>query len=794
VFRFSRRYVLVAVAVFVGLLLAVVVVLATGWLRREHFHTGRSAAVEPWAASFVSPSTGYVLGTVACHFESFNPGFGCRLVVVVTRDAGKSWSRLHVPSVPLVDNPYDGGVTGITFANLRDGWLWGSQVWSTQDGGLHWRRAHIAGQVTGLLVSGRRAYVSSQLPIDGPTLLRSSIGGAAWRPVGTPHNDSLVQEAQSDGSPLLVPVSNGVIAGFDDVYARRGVTAYARVELWRTGAATRWEKLADVCTTNTTRGVAAGSPDNLTTGPGGTTGTTGSVAAGSQGVDSLSAGPRGDLLAVCSSGSGKAPSLELSTDGGRHFRRVPTSSRLDADSWSEVFSAGRPGTALATFPASWLQIFHIRHAARIHSLMFRTANGGRTWTTRSYTDDGSGWGPLQFISPNVGWVIRGAPGAPVDQLLRTTNDGAAFHAVPLPAVSFRGPREPVTRPLTNAFEPWSTSFVSTSRGFVLGTRRCSWSLGSADGACRATLLATSDAGAKWQTLPVPRVSLAEVNETPATVTSVTFADRDDGWLAGASLWATHDGGQHWTRIAIPGPPESALLSDVVASGGWAYVALSTINRVTLLRTPVGADDWQAVPGNLPHGKYGADVEALTAVGGNVWLGLGVTGSPEYQLWEARPGSALIYRGNPCAKAGPQHIGINSMTATSPNDLVISCGPGKLDTSTDGGAHLTPVPAPKGGDYLAPMASPPGRPDTIVMTWPSNYGGVAPPSNRPSWIDQSANDGRTWTRVYYHDGLAGWGDPQFVSPEDGWIIHGYPGTTDQLMRTTNAGATFTAIRF
>ena len=246
--------------------------------------------------------------------------------MVATHDGGEGWRRIHVPSVSLVDNPYDGGVTGITFANPRDGWLWGSQVWSTRDGGLHWTRAHVAGQATGLVVSGQWAYMSSQLPTDGPTtLLRSKVGGSAWRPVGTPHNDSLAQQAQSDGSPLLVPVNNGVIAGFDDIYAHRGVNDYVRVELWRTSGATGWEELTDMCDTNTTSGLAAGSPGSLSAVPGGDPGTTGSVAAGSPGVDGLSAGPGGDLLAVCGSAGGHAPLLELSTDSGRHFRRVPTS-------------------------------------------------------------------------------------------------------------------------------------------------------------------------------------------------------------------------------------------------------------------------------------------------------------------------------------------------------------------------------------------------------------------------------------------------------------------------------------
>jgi photosystem II stability/assembly factor-like uncharacterized protein len=521
-------------------------------------------------------------------------------------------------------------------------------------------------------------------------------------------------------------------------------------------------------------------------------------------VESLSGDPAGDLVAFCESAKAKTPTIELSSDDGRQFRPVSSPRGRDGALWSvgQVFAAGGPTAALALFPDSWLQIFRGRHASRIHSLLLRTANGGRTWTTRRYADHGSGWGPLQFVTPNIGWVIHGAPAAPVDKLLRTTNDGQTFTAIPMPAIPFRAPPAPVTSATNGQFEPWSASFVSISRGFVLGTKHCSWNLPNNAAECRAILLTTSDAGAKWQKLSVPPVSL-DSDGAPSTVSSVTFADRDNGWLEGLSLWATHDGGHHWAQIRLPGFPENAhfealedpQLSDVVASGGWAYMALSTISRVTLLRTPVDANDWQPVPGKLPHGKFVASEEGLTKDGGDVWLGLGLTGSPSYGLWEAQPGSDLIYRGNPCRKAGPQHEGINGIAASTPNDVVISCGPGKLDTSTDGGAQLTPIPAPKGGDAFSPMAAPPGRSNTIVMTFPSNYGFGIPASTGRSWIDQTTNDGRTWKRVYYHDDLAGWADIQFLSPRTGWIIQGYPGAvTDQLMRTTNAGATFTATRF
>jgi photosystem II stability/assembly factor-like uncharacterized protein len=58
-----------------------------------------------------------------------------------------------------------------------------------------------------------------------------------------------------------------------------------------------------------------------------------------------------------------------------------------------------------------------------------------------------------------------------------------------------------------------------------------------------------------------------------------------------------------------------------------------------------------------------------------------------------------------------------------------------------------------------------------------------------------SDGASWSRTIYHDSGAGFADLQFVSPTDGWVIHGYPGgAADELLHTTNAGATFTNVRF
>jgi photosystem II stability/assembly factor-like uncharacterized protein len=300
--------------------------------------------------------------------------------------------------------------------------------------------------------------------------------------------------------------------------------------------------------------------------------------------------------------------------------------------------------------------------------------------------------------------------------------------------------------------------------------------------------------------------LNPTNETPGSVTSITFADARNGWLSGAGLWATHDGGHHWTQIRLPGVPLQTTLGNVVTDGKWSYTTLNTASGtalnnlrlgVTLMRSPIGANDWKPVPGKLPSpGKTpieGISPEGLAALDGSTWLGLGWSGG--YGVWEVQRGRPMTYRSDPCTLAGPNHGGILSMAASTSSDIIVSCFPGKLINSTDGGSRFVAVPGPKGGDGGFPMASPLGSPHTIVITDPSNYGFTFPTINRPSWIDRTVDDGRTWKRTYYQDKNAGWADLQFESASDGWVVHGYPGgSVDQLMRTTNAGTTFTPVNF
>lgn len=95
-----------------------------------------------------------------------------------------------------------------------------------------------------------------------------------------------------------------------------------------------------------------------------------------------------------------------------------------------------------------------------------------------------------------------------------------------------------------------------------------------------------------------------------------------------------------------------------------------------------------------------------------------------------------------------------------------------------------------GGILGQIATPPGSSGVIIV---SLYAEGLGPS--PSTILRSTDGGRSMTPTTYHDHGAGFIDLQFVSPTAGWVVHGYPGASiDELMQTTDAGATFAPVAF
>lgn len=297
---------------------------------------------------------------------------------------------------------------------------------------------------------------------------------------------------------------------------------------------------------------------------------------------------------------------------------------------------------------------------------------------------------------------------------------------------------------------------------------------------------TADGGAHWSLMRTPHVWLDNGGSARPQVNRVVFADRADGWLYdqynSRFVWATHDGGASWQEVSLP--------ADVQAATASAHAVYAVADN-RLYRGPLGWNAWTLVRA-WPWSAVMTG-NTLAVSGDSVWFSGGT------YLWHAADGvrwaryplrSPGTYYGTPYQLAG--------IAAASPRYVAfLYAAPGgmyhtgmKVLISFNGGrsAWQTLQAPPAEGDVAA-FAMTPGRFGAIAI------GVVTPGLDN---IYRSASLGQAWTTF----GIQGTGGGamlsslQFVSPTTGYLVTGTPGTGShcQLLRTTDAGRTWSAVRF
>jgi hypothetical protein len=341
-----------------------------------------------------------------------------------------------------------------------------------------------------------------------------------------------------------------------------------------------------------------------------------------------------------------------------------------------------------------------------------------------------------------------------------------------------------TPPPPKGFEVQSASFVSAQTGFVLGTRHCS--ILGVTPPCKALAEKTTNGGKTWTVVPAPAVELVTHSaDSPATaVSSVRFADANDGWLFGPGLWATTDGGKHWQRVKLPG-----VVYRLATSGREAYAAVEPAlggpYQAHLYESAVGSGKWSVVPKVAP-------VTSLTAFGHSAWTGV----APG--LWtttnNGKSWSKLSFN---CPTGYPSS---SEVAAASATDVAIACSnqgnpqPGLsykvVLVSTNGGRTFTLVPGvpPLAGEIYG-LAMAVGNPKVITINSASGA----------SFMYQTVNGGKSFTTAYRsNDGGLGFADLQYVTSTTGYFVH-FMGTryiayTMGLMKTvyTHGKWTWTSV--
>jgi photosystem II stability/assembly factor-like uncharacterized protein len=223
-------------------------------------------------------------------------------------------------------------------------------------------------------------------------------------------------------------------------------------------------------------------------------------------------------------------------------------------------------------------------------LLFRTADGGRTWVAaRGCAPCG---GTLSFLDPRTGFSLA------LGSLFRTGDGGVTWRRVA--RVPFQG---------------W-IEFTDTRHGWGVA-----WE--------RPALYRTDDGGRTWTrvlrgyaTLPehgvvaVPGFVVAGSGVRRALPVRVggrapvfTASSRTDFvfWARG-TLWRSSDAGRSWQRIDSKVPPRSVWnLRFTSPDDGWAIFGVVTgtgyLRGAALARTTNGGRDWSAVTPPVPRVRY-----------------------------------------------------------------------------------------------------------------------------------------------------------------------------------------------
>jgi photosystem II stability/assembly factor-like uncharacterized protein len=337
------------------------------------------------------------------------------------------------------------------------------------------------------------------------------------------------------------------------------------------------------------------------------------------------------------------------------------------------------------------------------------------------------------------------------------------------------------------FDPVSFTAISDSEFWLLGDAPC------AEPDC-TSILRTTDGGASFTGVPAPQAPLAVAGSTSPSpgVNTLRFADAKDGYAfatgPGGQFWDTHDGGQTWSE------PAALSGKDLLGFGsgdGYALVLAGTCangscSQVVLERSPVGGDNWAALPVPVPSG---VDELATMAVHGpNVWLSMSASSSQSNQLLvvSTNAGTSFTSYQSPCS---PDLGG--TLEASSAEVVWAVCPTGMMAQAfrtDDGGAHWATLPTGElpnsaqiapASDSSALLVTSEGGPLELTTddgsTWTDVSGTVTSDSWAWSWL--GFTDAQTGTALQETGNLpSGWPWPHGPFPE-------------RLMRTTDGGKTW-----
>jgi photosystem II stability/assembly factor-like uncharacterized protein len=178
----------------------------------------------PQSFTAVSELTWWVVGAAPCSLVGLQPPCGA---ILRTTDGGRTFTALEAPRATLAGRLSTSGYSQMRFADLRNGFAYGPDLYATHDGGTTWAPVDVGGDVIDLAISDGEVYATvSPDGSDSGRLMRSPVGQDQWTTVAAAGEVS--GGLWVHGHEVIVQSGNGGGYGTDLLVSQNGGESFSR--------------------------------------------------------------------------------------------------------------------------------------------------------------------------------------------------------------------------------------------------------------------------------------------------------------------------------------------------------------------------------------------------------------------------------------------------------------------------------------------------------------------------------------------------------------------------------------